>query len=106
MPQFVKTLVCLIAAMTVSNISYAQTYQSTLRDAEQGNADAQFNLGVMYDTGEGVPENDVEAVNWYRKATEQGYARAQFNLGVMYADGEGVPENDVEAVKWLSLIHI
>ena len=71
--------------------------------AVQGDADAQYNLGVMYDTGEGVPENDVEAVNWYRKAAEQGHASAQFNLGVMYANGAGVPENNIYAYVWFSI---
>tara|TARA_R110000765_G_scaffold324976_2_gene416497 strand:+ start:916 stop:1131 length:216 start_codon:yes stop_codon:yes gene_type:complete len=52
--------------------------------AEQGDADAQYNLGIMYDTGRGVPENDAEAVRWYRLAAEQGDANAQFNLGGMY----------------------
>jgi TPR repeat protein len=57
----------------------------------------------MYDNGYGVPENDAEAVKWYRKAVEQGLATTQSNLGLMYARGEGVPENDVEALKWYSL---
>ena len=61
--------------------------------AEQGDAMAQTNLGWMYDNGEGVPEDDTEAVKWYRKAAEQGYAMAQHNLGWMYANGEGVPED-------------
>ena len=43
----------------------------------------------MYDEGRGVPENDTEAVKWYRKAAEQGDASAQYNLGVMYANGWG-----------------
>ena len=68
--------------------------------AEQGLPRAQYNLAVMYANGEGVPEDDVEAVKWYRKAAEQGDAGAQYNLAVMYANGEGVPEDDVEAVKW------
>ena len=59
---------------------------------------AQYNLGVMYENGRGVPQNDAEAVKWYRKAAEQGLASAQNNLGVMYANGEGVPQNDAEAV--------
>jgi len=71
--------------------------------AEQGDARAQFNLGVMYAFGEGVPENDAEAVKWYRLAAEQGNAGAQSRLGLMYDDGEGVPENDAEAVKWYRL---
>jgi TPR repeat protein len=62
--------------------------------------EAQFNRGNMYRTGEGVPQDDVEAVKWWSKAAEQGYASAQFNLGDMYRTGEGVPQDDVEAVKW------
>ncbi|HCN10096.1 MAG TPA: hypothetical protein DIT01_19390, partial [Lentisphaeria bacterium] len=47
-----------------------------------------------------VPQDDAEAVKWFRKAAEQGYPQAQYNLGVAYANGEGVPEDDVAAVKW------
>jgi hypothetical protein len=54
----------------------------------------------MYSIGEGMLEDDKEAVKWLRKAADQGYAKAQLNLGVMYANGEGVPEDDKEAVKW------
>lgn len=68
--------------------------------AELGHADAQHNLGFMYDLGKGVPENNAEAVKWYSKAAEQDHPEAQWNLGVMFADGEGVPENEVEAVRW------
>src|SRR6185295_14898707 len=68
--------------------------------AEQGLAPAQFNLGVMYRHGEGVPQDIQEAVKWYLKSAEQGYAPAQFNLGVMYRHGEGVPQDAREAVKW------
>ena len=55
---------------------------------------------MAYDNGEGVPEDDREAVKWYRKAADQGLALAQYNLGLAYAAGEGVPEDDREAVKW------
>ena len=57
----------------------------------------------MYSNGEGIPENDKEAMKLFRLAAEQGYAPAQHNLGYMYANGEGVPENDREAVKWYQL---
>jgi TPR repeat protein len=57
----------------------------------------------MYDNGEGVPENDAEAVKWYRKAAEQGDAKAQNNLGSRYAQGEGVPENSIKAYVWWSM---
>ena len=59
--------------------------------AEQGHIGAQFNLGVMYDTGEGVAQDAAEAVRWFRRAAEQRHARAQYNLGVMDRTGEGVP---------------
>ena len=64
---------------------------------------AQSNLGLMYTTGEGVPEDDAEAVRWYRLAAEQGVARAQYSLGFKYATGAGVPQDDVEAVRWYRL---
>ena len=76
-------------------------YATALREwrplAEQGDAEAQFNLGLMYANGEGVPEDDVQAAFWFRKAAEQGDAAAQNNLGVRYDNGEGVPEDYVQA---------
>jgi TPR repeat protein len=71
--------------------------------AEAGDAVTQFNLGVMCDNGEGVPENDTEAVRWYRMAAEQGVAAAQVNLGVMCDNGEGVVQDDVRAYLWFNL---
>ena len=59
--------------------------------AEQGLAEAQYNLGYRYANGRGVLEDDAEAVRWYRMAAEQGYAMAQVNLGYRYDNGEGVP---------------
>ncbi len=53
--------------------------------------------------GDGVPEDDAEAVRLFRLAAEQGFAVAQFNLGVMYANGEGVPEDDVLAYMWFNV---
>ena len=79
-------------------------YATALREfrplAERGDPVAQFNLGLMYDNGKGVPEDDRQAVFWWRKAAEQGDAAAQFNLGLMYDNGEGVPEDDRQAVFW------
>jgi len=69
--------------------------------AEKGDADAQFQLGVMYESGQGVPPNDADAIKWYRKAAEQDDAVAQFNLSVMYAKG-GSP-NHAEAALWYRL---
>jgi hypothetical protein len=71
--------------------------------AEQGNAVAQRNLGIMYATGHGVPKDYVMAVKWYRKAAEQGYAEGQFNLALMYKYGQGVPRDYVQAHMWFNL---
>jgi TPR repeat protein len=71
--------------------------------AEQGDADAQNNLGSMYDGGYGVRENDKIAVKWYTLAADQDHANAQYNLGFMYDYGRGVLENDNTAVKWYTL---
>ena len=79
---------------------YASAFREFRALAEQGNASAQFNLGFMYDNGEGVSEDDRQAVFWYRKAAEQGDASAQYNLGLMYDNGEGVPEDDRLAAFW------
>ena len=68
--------------------------------AEQGNAKAQFNMGLLYENGEGVPQNHAEAAGWYRKAAEQDLAEAQVNLGLLYEKGEGVPQNHAEAARW------
>ena len=68
--------------------------------AKGGNADAQNNLGWMYDYGEGIEQNAEEAVKWYRRAAKQGHAIAQNNLGKMYQYGEGIEQNDEEAIKW------
>ena len=71
--------------------------------AQQGNAVAQSNLGLMYDFGRGVPQDYAEALRWYRLAAEQGNAVAQNNLGVMYGQGLGVPRDYVQAHMWVNL---
>jgi hypothetical protein len=68
--------------------------------ARAENAVAQYNLGFMYDSGQGVPQSYPKAVYWYRKAAVQGDAPAQYNLGLMYDNGRGVPQDDARALKW------
>jgi hypothetical protein len=70
------------------------------RAAEQGHAEAQSQLGWCYYSGQGVPQDYVEAVKWYRKAAEQGDANAQRSLGSCYENGQGVPKWCAEAVNW------
>jgi hypothetical protein len=71
-----------------------------LEDAERGNAAAQCQIALMYDSGYGMPKDHVEALKWFRAAAEQGNVAAQFYLGGMYEHGGSVPQNDVEALKW------
>jgi len=72
--------------------------------AEQGNARAENNLGVIYENGKGVPPDLNQAVKWYRLAAAQGYAGAQYNLGLIYAIGRGGAARDpLRAYMWFSL---
>src|SRR5271165_6495694 len=87
----------------LQNGDYATALKEFLPLAEQGDAEAQSNLGYMYATGHGVPQDDKEAVRWYRLAAEQGLAQAQLSLGYVYGTGHGVPQDDKEAVRWYRL---
>lgn len=76
------------------------TFAVTLEKAEQGDADGQWRLGLLYHHGQGVPHDDEEAVRWYRLAADQGHAGGQVSLGFMYDAGLGVPQDYGEAVRW------
>ena len=71
--------------------------------AEQGNVDAQYNLGVKYEYGKGVAQDYKQAVAWYRKAAEQGDVDAQRILGMMYDNGVGVVQDNKLAYVWSSV---
>lgn len=71
-----------------------------LKAAEQANATAMYMYGMMYATGQGVPQNDKLAALWYSKAGNLGNASAQYRLGVIYANGDGVPQDYKKSVKW------
>ena len=85
----------------------AGDYEAALRElrplAQQGIDDAQFNLGVMYRNGYGVPQDHAEATRWYRMAAEQGHGRAQYNMGIAYDNGNGAPKDHTEAARWYRL---
>lgn len=99
-------LLCLLVALSIATTpSYAQgtsEFETTIKAAEQGNAIAQFNLGNMFKSGEGVAQDDKQAVAWYTKAAEQGQSRAQFNLALMYANGLGVDQDYKQTVYWFT----
>jgi hypothetical protein len=82
---------------------YTAAYGEWLPLAELGDAEAQFNLGVLYDEGAGVERNLTTAADWYRKAAEQGFIDAQTNLGIMYYHGLGVDHDLEAAAHWFRL---
>ena len=90
-----------VAAFDVAD--YATAVRIWFPLAKQGDAKAQYNLGVMYNNGQGVPQDYAEAGRWTRKAAAQGHADAQSNLGLMYRKGQGVPQDYVQAHKWYNL---
>ncbi|MFZ3340217.1 MAG: GAF domain-containing protein, partial [Terriglobales bacterium] len=71
--------------------------------AEQGDPDAQWQLGILYHDGDGVPKDDTLAVQWFQRAAEQGYVRAQSTLGAYYWAGRGVPQDLSKAYFWSQL---
>jgi TPR repeat protein len=83
--------------------NYAQAAFWWRKAAEQGDDQAQFNLGLSCDKGRGVKKDHTQAAFWWRKAAEQGFAPAQHNLGVLYHYAQGVPRDYAEAYFWYAL---
>jgi TPR repeat protein len=76
----------------------ARRVQVTMEAANNGDASAQNKLGVYYEIGASIGQNDVEAAKWFRMAADQGHGEAMFNLAEMYEQGRGVPKNLDEAI--------
>jgi len=68
--------------------------------AEQGDAEAQYFLGLRYFNGSGVPQNYAESIRWWRLAAENGDGRSLYYLGKVYNMGRGVPRDDQAAISW------
>ncbi len=75
--------------------------EETRAKADQGDAEAQFGLGLKYGCGDGVVQDFSQAAAWYRRAAAQDHPLAQFNLATMYAEGQGVAQDDAEAGRWM-----
>ena len=82
---------------------YVTALQEWTPFAEAGYADAQYNLGLMYKNGNGVPQDYAEAARWYRLAANQGHALAQSKLGMMYTIGQGVLQDSLMAHMWYNI---
>jgi uncharacterized protein len=108
----VLSIVCLAASAWADFKAGVDAYQrgdyaTALREwqplAEQGQALAQYNLGLLYANGQGVSKDDAQAQQWYEKAAAQGHADAQVNLGILYDYGRGVEQDYKKAVYWYRL---
>ena len=75
-------------------------FEELLEKAENGDAESQFQVGRSYFIGDGVDDDDEEAVYWYEKAAENGHVEAMYELGQCYSLGMGVEEDEEEAVSW------
>ena len=95
---------CLVLLVSgKSGFIAAQDIDQLRKAAESGDVEAQWNLGVAYANGDGIEENDEEALKWFLLAAELGYAEAQDTLGFLYSSGHGVPQDFEEALKWYQL---
>lgn len=89
--------------LTTRDNSQVTIFESFRQAADQGQARAQYNLGLLYKQGLDIARSDTEAVKNFQLAAGQGYARAQYHLGVMYKEGRGVAQNYAKAVEYFHL---
>lgn len=99
--------VCLLFSLPASAPAYWEDEEVDIEAlkaaAEKGDSDAQFQLGNAYQMGEGVTQNDLQAIHWMTKSANQRNLDAMFNLGMAYRGGYGVPQDHVTAYMWLEL---
>ena len=96
------SLLCVIAS-SCEQPSAFNDFNAIMLTAEQGDAQAQYTLGLMYEEGDSVERNNAESYKWYLRSATQGVAQAQYRLGLLYDFGQGVPRNAAEAAKWYKL---
>jgi TPR repeat protein len=103
---FIVTLLAIVGfAVMISHSflpsAFAADGVASLREkAEQGDSGSQYDLGMVYEQGKGVPQDTAQAVIWFRKAAEKGDADAEFSLGKLYEEGKGVPKDYTQAADW------
>ena len=95
--------ICVCLVIGCGQGGEAKKFEKTKAKAEKGDAIAQTNLGLMYQEGKGVLEDDKEAVKWWHKAAYQGFPMAQRNLGAIYYRGDGVLKDYVTSEAWYSI---
>jgi hypothetical protein len=100
MKPLIALVLLLGPLMAGQDATASRALDSLRKQADKGDRQAQFNLGVRYFQAVGVAQDYAEAMRWFRKAADQGLASAQFNVGLMYYKGRGVAEDDAEARRW------
>ena len=96
-------LICVLPFTSYSKKKADLQFNEVKLAAAEGDAETQYELAELYAEGDGVEQNLVEAVKWYRKAAEQGHDSAQFEVGLSYQNGKGVPQSVTEAYIWLNI---
>jgi TPR repeat protein len=110
---------CILLLLSVSHAAWADdiddgdtalhkgNYETALKllmpYAEKGNAIAELDIGILYFSGNAVPQDRVEAAKWFKLAAEQGSSGAQTDLGIIYATGNGGPKDLLQAYMWFSV---
>ncbi|RUR07711.1 sel1 repeat family protein [Legionella sp. km772] len=82
------------------NGDYTTAYPHLMQAARDGNEEAMYLLGHMYEYGNGVLQDTEAARQWYQKSADKNYSQAQLSLGFIYDSGKGVKQNFPEAFKW------
>lgn len=98
-----KSCLAITAAMLLFCKPVLSQSYDLLTRAETGDVTAQLMLGDMFAAGEGVPQDYVEAVYWYRLAAKRGIAKAQLSLGLLYSQGQGVDQSIAIAYQWAAV---
>lgn len=81
--------------------NYSTAMELFQQAAAKGNAEAQYQIGFLYEYGQGVTRDLEKAMKWYRQAAENGYAEAQAEIGITYAQGRDAKQDYAEALQWL-----
>ena len=84
----------------IHELNYEKALEKLMPLAESGHPAAQYNIGVMHEWGNGVPQDNSQALKWYKRSAERFHKDAQNNLGALYSKGEGTEQDFVEALKW------
>ena len=95
-----KYLVFLLLSCFAISCTQQENINDLIKKAEQGDVEAQYNLGYYYHSGEGVEQSEKKALYWWQKAAKQGHANSQYNLGVNYGKGYGVEQSYKKAIYW------